>query len=99
MTQTIYSGNIAGISHAAPDFDDLNAEDQVLLVCEPHNQFDPKAIRVRHPKAGKLGYVPADATICIHDALRNQLTMTARIVGFNNEGKWLKIWLVVTIEL
>lgn len=99
MTQTIFSGNIAGISHANPDFSDLNAEDAVGLIPEPQNAYDRNAIRVSHNVVGKLGYVPKDATICILDAKRNGFIPVGRIVSANDSGKFPKIHLIVTIEI
>lgn len=99
ITQPIFSGNIAGISHAEPNFDHVSAEDEVNLVLEPHNQYDPNGIRVQHLVAGKLGYIPAEATLCVHAAIANGLTPKAKIVGVNPEGRYPKIRLVVTVEI
>lgn len=99
MTQTIFSSNIAGVSHAKPDFDELNAEDAVILVKEPHNPYDPNAIAVTHLIAGRLGYIPKDSTLAFHEAWANGLALKARIVSFSNEGKWPKIQLVASVEL
>lgn len=99
MIQTILSCFIAGVSHAKPNFDELNAEDQVVLVPEPHNEFDPKAIRVVHIHAGKLGFVPKEMTCVLHDAWRNKIDFVPKIVSANNDGKWPKIWLQVIAAL
>lgn len=102
MTQTILSCNIASISHANPEFDQLEAEDSVTLRTEPDNQFDSRAISVWHERAGKLGYVPKESTVCCHDALANKSAyrgVFAKITSFNDTGKWPKILLVVTIEI
>lgn len=99
MTQTIFSGNIAGIAHANPEFEFLNAEDAVGLIPEPQNGYDRNAIRVSHSEVGKLGYIPREATICIHDAKQNGFIPVGRIVSANNSGKFPKIHLVVTIEI
>lgn len=102
MTQTILSCNIAGISHANPDFEFLNAEDSVTLRPEPQNEFDAHAVSVWHATSGKLGYVPKESTICIHDAMRNKDHLKgvyAKITSANASGKWPKIILCVTIEV
>ena len=99
MTQTILSCNIAGISHARPDFSVLSIDDEVTLVLEPQNEFDPRAIRVQHKDAGKLGYVPKESTICIRDAVDNGFELFTRLQSFNDSGKWPKIHLVVTIDI
>lgn len=99
ITQPIFSGNVAGISHSEPDFDQLSAEDEVRLILEPHNQYDPNAICVHHLVAGKLGYIPAESTICVHAAFANGLTPKAKIVGLNPEGRYPKIRLMVTVEI
>lgn len=99
MNQPILSCNVAGVSHATPDFNLLNAEDEVTLILEPHNQFDPNAIRVQHLLAGKLGYVPAESTLPIHVAIANGLAFKSKITGVNPEGRYPKIRLVVSVEI
>lgn len=99
MTQTILSSFISGVIFARPDFTHLNAEDEVKLVFEPHNKFDARAIRVHHPVAGMLGYVPKETTVCLHDAVANVLPFKAKIVSSHDNEKWPKIHLVVTVEI
>lgn len=99
MIQPIFSGLIAGVSHAEPDLDQVNAGDEVNLIKEPHNAFDPNAILITHLIAGKLGYIPKEATYCLHVAWFNGLTPKAHVSGINPEGRYPKIGLVVTVEI
>lgn len=98
MIQTIYSGAVAGVSHAKPDFDSLNAEDEVRVIAEPHNTFDAYAVGLFHTTAGSLGYIPKESTVVFHDAFRNGYPVRAKIVSFNND-KFPKIGVQLWIEL
>lgn len=58
--------HIAGIPHRKPDLSKLTVGEEVRLVPEPDNKFDPNAIRV-FVKASTdlpvhLGYIPKDKT-------------------------------------
>lgn len=48
---------IAGIPHRKPDLSLLKVGDEVSLVLEPDNKFDPNAIKVVHNTI-HLGYIP-----------------------------------------
>lgn len=72
MNQPIFIGNVAGLSHSKPDMSMLTPSNQLHLIPEPTNEYDPRAIRVVHPAAGKLGYIPKESTECIHSAWANQ---------------------------
>lgn len=98
MIQTIYAGAVAGVSHARPDFDSLNAEDEIRVLAEPHNAFDPYAVVLHHPTAGKLGYVPKESTIVFHDAFRNGFAVKAKVVSFNDD-KFPKIGVQLWVEI
>lgn len=49
--------HIAGIPFRKPNLSLLAVGDEVFLVPEPDNKFDPNAIKVIH-KSGWLGYIP-----------------------------------------
>lgn len=51
---------IAGTGHPGVECfaSELNAGASVLLVCEPKNAHDPRAISLRNAKGKRLGYVP-----------------------------------------
>lgn len=98
MTQTIYSGAVAGVSHAKPNFDALNAEDEVYVIAEPHHAFDALAVRLHHPVAGKLGYLPKESTIVFHDAFRNGFAVKGKVVSFNDE-KYPKVGVQLWVEI
>lgn len=50
---------VAGTRHQNDvDLSSVSAEDQVSLLAEPMNKFDPDAIEVIHGKGGRLGYIP-----------------------------------------
>ena len=94
MTLTIFSAQIAGVSHAKPDFEQINAEDEVILIKEPHNPVDRNAIKIQHKDAGKLGYIPKESTVCLHDAWANGFTLHA-FVTYATQEKFPKIGLRV----
>jgi len=99
MTQLILSCNIAGLTHARPDFNKMKEGDTVRLIAEPNNQYDPAAVRVEHPVAGKLGYIPKDQTRIYHDANKNLLQITARIGELDDSGKYPKCLLLASVSL
>lgn len=98
MTQLILSCNIAGLTHAKPDFTKLLDADRVALIPEPNNQYDSRAVRVEHA-SGKLGYIPAESTRVYHDAVRNGLKIDAGIYGLDDTGRYPKILLHATVSL
>lgn len=98
-TQTIYHGIVAGVSHARPDFEHFNAEDEVRIIFEPNNKFDQRAVGLYHPQAGRIGYVPRDCTGAFHDANENGFPMTAKLLSFDESGKFPKIIISVTISI
>lgn len=99
MTLTIFSSYVAGLSHADPDLAILSAEDTVTLIREPHNPYDPKAILVHHVAAGKLGYIPKESTLAFHEAWTMGLTITARIIGIQDQTKFKKVQIQATVEV
>lgn len=52
---------IAGIPHRNPDLSVLKVGDEVQLIPEPDNKFDPNAIKVMH-NGVHLGYIPRTDT-------------------------------------
>lgn len=58
---------IAGITHHADVAMKHLGESMALLVAEPDNPYDPKAIRVMTPDWQLLGYVPRGMTDIIHE--------------------------------
>lgn len=99
MTQTIYAGPVAGVSHAKPDLSLLNAEDEIRVIAEPTNAFDPRAVRLHHPVAGKLGYMPKESTVAFHDAFRNGFSVRGRVISFDEESKYPKVGVQIFIDL
>lgn len=83
----LYRCKIAGIPHRIPDFASfcalhgLKEGDSVTLVAEPHNPYDPNAIKVMW-KEHHLGYVPKVETI----HLRHYPQM--RVVTIQPTVKW-----------
>lgn len=58
----MHTTTIAGIPHRKPDLSLLKVGDEVRLIAEPDNKFDPNAIRVFHNIHSDLpvhlGYIP-----------------------------------------
>lgn len=98
-TQTLLSCALAGVQHAKPDFSALTYGDNIRLVPEPENTYDTFAIKVVHDTAGRLGYIPKESTIVMHDALRNGLHWVAKVQHFDDTGRYPKIYIIVTTEI
>lgn len=64
MTHTTH---IAGIPHRKPDLSLLAVGDKLNLVAEPHNVYDPNAIKVMSPAGVHLGYIPKTETNFFRD--------------------------------
>lgn len=100
MTILIFSGNVAGVRHANPDLSVLHIGDEVILVREPNNPADPHAIKLQHVGAGKLGYIPRDATVVFRSAWDAGLTPKAEIFRVDPTSKeWLQIGVRASITL
>ena len=71
---------LAGFRHgdAAVVWEDLHVGDELVLIREPDNEFDPNAIRVEW-RARKLGYVPRRENAALAWALDRGETLRARI--------------------
>ena len=98
MKQPIYLGNIAGLSHSKPDLSMLAPSNQLHVQPEPTNQFDPRAIRVIHPAAGKLGYIPKESTEAIHTAWTNGFEIEAKITEVLPGQRYDKVLIAVLID-
>lgn len=95
----IFTGQVAGVSHAKPDLSQLRNGDKLTLFHEATNEFDPSAVRVSHPVVGKLGYIPKDSNEVIHSAWSNGFNPVATIRRIESGTKFNKIWLNVVISL
>lgn len=58
--------HITGIPHRKPDLSKLSVGQKLTLVAEPHNAFDPNAIKIMSD-AVHLGYIPAKETVFFRD--------------------------------
>lgn len=67
MSVKIYSGHVAGLPHHNYESvaDSIKPGDELDLVREPDNAFDPNAIAIYHNEQ-KIGYVKAIHTGGIH---------------------------------
>ena len=54
----LFAVAVRGVSFRQDAVAKVEELDQVFLVPEPTNQYDPNAIRVEHPEAGLVGYLP-----------------------------------------
>lgn len=97
--QTIYAGPVAGVSHAHPDFNVLAMDDPIHAIAEPQNAFDPRAVRLHHQRAGKLGYMPKESTVAFYDAVANGFHIYAKVISFEAEGRYPKISVQLWIKL
>lgn len=99
MKQTIYAGNIAGLTHSKPDFGTLAVGELLILMPEPINEFDPRAVRIETLDGVKLGYIPKESTVVFHDAIANRLTPTCEIVEINTAGRFPKVIVHISVTL
>lgn len=99
MIQPIFIGNVAGLSHAKPDLSCMSPSQQVHLIHEPTNEFDPRAIKVIHPAAGKLGYIPKESTEIFHRAWDNGFEPETKIRSIEPGARFDKVILVSSLTL
>ncbi|WP_341327535.1 HIRAN domain-containing protein [Methylotuvimicrobium sp. KM2] len=76
-------------------WDRLSVNDDLHLIREPENRYDPRAVRVEW-RGYKLGYVPRiDNAACCH-LLDNGRRLSARIVALNkSHNPWKRIQFAV----
>jgi len=98
MKQPIFIGTVAGLSHSKPDFTLLAPTQQVHLAHEAANEYDARAIRVTHPAAGKLGYLPRESTEAIHTAWSNGFEVHAAISSIDPGLRYSKVIICVYIN-
>lgn len=99
MQLTIHTSTIAGVSHAKPNITEVKQDDQLTLVPEPWNEYDPQAVRVDHAKTNqKLGYIPAESTRSYHDAISQGFTLRAFVTRVDVSGRTPKVHFQVVVE-
>lgn len=75
---------IAGMPHRKPDLSVLSIGTEVTLVAEPHNAFDPNAIKVMH-NGVHLGYIPKTDTYMVSGVAK------MKVVRIAPEDKWNEV--------
>lgn len=95
-TLCIFSGYVAGVGFAKPNMGYVRPDEPVDLALEPHNQYDPLAIRVGGPQT--LGYIPREACYAIHHALNEGFQPVAQIVEVSTT-KYKEILVRVFVEV
>lgn len=84
---TLFEGFVAG-TQFHPGIDLLhttNAGDDITLVAEPTNQYDPHAIKVLLPSGVMLGYIPRHHTPFLHAARVNGRSLIAWIQSIQHD--------------
>ena len=76
--------HIAGIPHTKFNLSRLKIDEQVQIVPEPENKFDPNALKIVAQET-KLGYIPKDKTAEWKD------TTAAKIVEIDADRKWTEV--------
>jgi hypothetical protein len=75
------------------------APSQMLhLIPEPTNEYDPRAIKIIHPAAGKLGYIPKESTESIHSAWANGFDTDCSIREVIPGSRYDKVIVCVQID-
>ena len=84
-TVRLQTSPVAGFQYHAGDsvWPMLRMSDSVLLVREPHNPFDPEAVRVEW-ESHTLGYVPRAQNHAVAQLLDRNETLTAHITALTN---------------
>lgn len=101
----LYRGEIAGRQFYAyklrPDL--LKHITEVVLVPEPENEHDRRAIRVDTPGGKKIGYIPRKQTAPIHKAISERMTLRTDLkvmqIGHSYTGQRLIDAQMVQIDL
>lgn len=60
---------------------DLYGFDEINLIPEPDNPYDPDAIKVFHEEIGHIGYVPSDMTSRVRAALKKGCNIEWKLLG------------------
>lgn len=69
----------------------LNVGDELLLVSEPENKYDPRAVRVEW-RGQKLGYVPRVDNSSVNHLLGSGQRLIAAVVSLNESNNpWERI--------
>ncbi len=98
--QTIFSGNIAGISHRDIDFTKVGLNDLLVLTPDPHNVYDSYAVGIIHQSSGQdLGFMPAISTKAYHDANANDFPVSAHIIEMNLAKRVATITITILIAI
>ncbi len=104
VRKVIYEGRIAGVSHGHFKFrPDRLIGLNLVVVPEPENEYDSKAIKLMHIQGGfarKVGYVPRRETDRIHNVLEDGRTMgrlRAVVTRMEVDDGATYQWAVVTI--
>lgn len=108
MTILLLSDYVAGTPHRVKDGSltdpfRLAAGDEMTLVPDPNNPFDPNAIKVIHKSTEQdCGFVPAVATPVLHAAFARGDDLEVRILDVNftdSKRKWKEIIIQVEATL
>ncbi|MBX4271861.1 hypothetical protein [Clostridium estertheticum] len=60
---------------------DIFGSDEMQLIPEPENKFDPNAIKIVHEEIGDVGYVPAVDCKKVNKAIEGGYSMEWRLIG------------------
>lgn len=99
-TQTIFSGNVAGLSHRELNYASVGIGDTLLLMADPNNAYDKNAVIITHEASGQdFGFMPADSTRAFHDAVANGFPVFAKIESMNLSARYPKIVFTIVIQI
>lgn len=97
----VQSSPLAGFQYYAGKtlWDELHEGDTLVLVHEPGNEHDPRAVRVEWHGV-KLGYVPRRDNAAVARMLDNGTPLDARITRLNkSRNPWQRILFEVYVPL
>lgn len=96
MNLLIYSGYVADLPHRDPDMSRIAVGDKIELVLDPHNQYDPSAIKVMDGEQF-IGFIPRESTPVLHEAFANGLKTQAKVMEVT-QVKWKEVLIHVRVS-
>ena len=88
---------VAGLRYGACEKSRFISGETLTLVREPHNPYDPWAVRIDH-RDRKVGYIPRTHSRIVASLIDGGYRLDARVRHFHPERKswewlWVSIWM------
>lgn len=90
---------VAGTTHVK-NIDEIIAEipdeAQLVLIREPQNQADERAIRIEH-NGKKMGYIPADHNFLLARLMDGGKTLKAKLLSYELRDSWWRVYVQISL--